>query len=86
MPTENQIAKNLCSIKIKEKYIIIHSDISGLVFKNFSLARLWKIIFNFFGKDKIYILPTFTFNFNKKKLWDYYKSKSETGIIFYIFF
>ena len=71
----------LSSIDIKEKHIIIHSDITGLVFKNFSVKKLWEIIFHSFGFNKTYIFPTFTFCFNKKKIWDYYKTKSETGIL-----
>ena len=81
MLTEKQIIQKLSSIDIKEKYIIIHSDITGLVFKNFSVKRLWEIIFHSFGCRKTYIFPTFTFSFNKKKIWDYRNTKSETGIL-----
>lgn len=81
MLTKNELFKKLSSIKVREKYIIIHSDISGLVFKDYSLKDLWSIIFNSLGKEKTYILPTFTFNFYKKKIWDYNKSKSETGLL-----
>ena len=79
MLKEKQLLKTFSSIKIKEKYIIIHSDITGLVFENFSLNKLWKIIYSSFGKNKTYIFPTFTLKSNK--VWDYYKSKSETGIL-----
>lgn len=68
MLTKNELFKKLSSIKVREKYIIIHSDISGLVFKDYSLKDLWSIIFNSLGKEKTYILPTFTFNFYKKKI------------------
>ena len=81
MLTKKQIIQKLSSIDIKEKHIIIHSDITGLVFKNFSVKKLWEIIFHSFGFNKTYIFPTFTFCFNKKKIWDYYKTKSETGIL-----
>ncbi len=81
MLTKKQIIQKLTSIDIKEKIIIIHSDITGLVFKDFSVKKLWKIIFSSFGMDKIYIFPTFTFKFNKDKIWDYHKTKSETGIL-----
>ena len=66
MLTKVQIKNNLKKIKIKEKFIIIHSDVTGLYFKNFSLKELWKILVSSFGKDKTYIFPTFTLN-NKKK-------------------
>ncbi len=79
MLKEKQLLKTFSSIKIKEKYIIIHSDITGLVFENFSLDILWKIISSTLGKNKTYIFPTFTFKNNKN--WDYYKSKSETGLL-----
>lgn len=81
MLTKNELSKKLSSIKIREKYVIIHSDISGLVFRNFSLKDLWSLIFNSLGKEKTYILPTFTFDFYKKKIWDYNYSKSETGLL-----
>ena len=80
MLTKKQIIKNLKKIKIKEKYVIIHSDITGLVFQDFSLDSLWKIIFECFGKKKTYIFPTFTFNL-KNKIWDYSVTKSEAGIL-----
>ncbi len=81
MLTKKQIVQKLSSIDIEEKIIIIHSDITGLVFKDFSVKKLWEIIFSSFGKNKIYIFPTFTFNFSKNKIWDYHKTKSETGIL-----
>ena len=55
MLTKKEIIKNLKKIKIREKYIIIHSDITGLIFNNFSIKQLWKIIFETFGKKKVYI-------------------------------
>ena len=67
MLTEKKIYSELKKIKIKEKYIIIHSDISGLYFKNFNIKKLWEIVFNSFGAHKTYILPTCTFSFHKKK-------------------
>ena len=66
MLSEKQLEKNLKKIKIKENFIIIHSDITGIVFRNFSLDKLWKIIFQSFGKNKTYIFPTFNFENNKK--------------------
>ena len=80
MLTKKQIIKNLKKIKIKEKYVIIHSDITGLIFQDFSLDSLWKIIFECFGKNKTYIFPTFTFNL-KNKIWDYSVTKSEAGVL-----
>ena len=80
MLTKKQIIKNLKKIKIKEKYVIIHSDITGLIFQDFSLDSLWKIIFECFGKKKTYIFPTFTFNL-KNKICDYSATKSEAGVL-----
>jgi len=80
MLTKKEIIKNLKKIKIKEKYVIIHSDVTGLIFHNFSIDYLWKMIFESFGKNKVYIFPTFTFN-NKDKKWDYLSTKSEAGIL-----
>ncbi len=79
MLTKTQIKNNLKKIKIKEKFVIIHSDVTGLYFKNFSLQELWKIVKLSLGKDKTYIFPAFTLK-NKKKKWEYYKSKSDAGI------
>ena len=81
MLTQKQIKKNLKKLDIKENFIIIHSDITGLIFKNFNLEKLWKIIFNSFGRDKTYIIPTFTLQAPNKKFWSYNKSESDTGIL-----
>jgi len=75
----DEIHKIFKSLKIKENFIIIHSDIVGLGFKNFSISRLWEIIFDALGKNKTYILPTFTFT--RKKRWDLKNSQSETGVL-----
>lgn len=80
MLSKKQIIKNLRKIKITENFIIIHSDITGLFFKNFSIEELWKMIFLSLGKDKTYIMPTFNLT-NKKKIWKSLSSKSETGIL-----
>ena len=40
MLTEKKIYSELKKIKISEKYIIIHSDISGLYFKKFDIEKL----------------------------------------------
>jgi aminoglycoside 3-N-acetyltransferase len=80
MLSKKYLIKQLKNIKIKEKYIIIHSDVTGIIFKNFSLKLLWEIIFECLGKDKTYIFPTFTFAI-KNKTWDYNLSKSECGIL-----
>ena len=68
-------------IKIKEKYIIIHSDITGLLFKNFSLKKkLWEIIYLSFGEKKnIYFSCFFTFKSNL--IWNYNKTKSDAGVL-----
>tara|TARA_B110000444_G_scaffold148930_1_gene139294 strand:- start:66 stop:821 length:756 start_codon:yes stop_codon:yes gene_type:complete len=80
MLTEKQIIENFKNIKIKENFIIIHSDITGLFFKNFSIEKLWKIIKKGLGGNKTFIFPTFTFN-NKNNSWSYKKSKSESGAL-----
>jgi aminoglycoside N3'-acetyltransferase len=80
MQSKKQITNNFKKIKIKESFIIIHSDITGLIFKNFSLEKLWNIIREGLGKNKTYIFPTFTFS-NKHKTWSYKKSKSESGAL-----
>jgi|694.fasta_scaffold134757_3 aminoglycoside 3-N-acetyltransferase len=79
MKTKDDIYEIFKSIKIKEEFIIIHSDVVGLAFNNFSLAKLWDLIFYGLGANKTYIFPTFTFTRNK--IWNYYQSKSETGIL-----
>jgi len=80
MQTEKQIANNFKKIQIEENFIIIHSDITGLIFKNFSLEKLWNIMREGLGKNKTYIFPTFTFN-NKDNIWNYKESKSESGAL-----
>ena len=80
MLTKKQIIQKFSSIDIKEKHIIIHSDVAGLVFKGFSIKELWEIIFNSFGKNKTYIFPTFSLN-NQKKYWSCNQTKSDVGIL-----
>ena len=80
MLTEQQVIKNFKKIKIKENFIIIHSDITGLFFKNFSLEKLWKLIQKSLGDNKTYIFPTFTLH-NKYNSWSYKRSKSECGAL-----
>ena len=81
MLSKEQVIKNLNNINIDENFIIIHSDITGLVYHGFSISELWEIIYNSFGKNKTYIFPTFNFNFSKNNVWHYYKSTSQTGVL-----
>ncbi|MDA8844342.1 AAC(3) family N-acetyltransferase, partial [Candidatus Pelagibacter bacterium] len=77
----NNLKSFLSNVDIKEDFIIIHSDVIGLAFPKFELQKLWKIIFDIFGQDKTYIFPTFSFNNQKKNIWSYNETKSETGIL-----
>ncbi len=79
MLSEKLIKEGLKKIKPKEKYIIIHADITGLYFSNFKIKKLWNIIFTSFGKNKIYIMPSFNFKNNFK--WSKKSSISETGLL-----
>ena len=80
MWNSDELRKFLSKVNIKEDFIIIHSDVTGLVFPKFDLKELWKIIFDSFGKNKTYIFPTFTLN-NHKKYWSYHQTKSDVGIL-----
>ncbi len=79
MLSEKLIKEELKKIKPKEKYIIIHADITGLYFSNFNIKKLWNIIFSSFGKNKTYIMPSF--NFKKNSKWFKKSTLSETGIL-----
>ncbi len=70
----------LKKLRIKEDFIIIHSDLHKhkIILEN--LNKFWQTILNSLGKDKTYIIPTFTTSFVRKKIWDYHKTKSQTGI------
>ena len=70
----------LKKLKVKEDFIIIHSDLHKhkIILEN--LDKFWQTILNSFGKDKTYIIPTFTTSFVRKKIWDYNKTKSQTGV------
>lgn len=81
MWSKNKLKNFLSKVKIKEDYIIIHSDVVGLVFPNFTLEELWNIIFESFGKNKTYIFPTFSFNDPSKKNWNYNYTKSDAGVL-----
>lgn len=79
MRTIDDVYQALKKLKIKEKFIIIHSDVVGLQFNNFSISKLWEIIFDAIGDDKTYLFPTFCFS--NSKVWDYYKTPSDCGIL-----
>ena len=75
------ITKALEKLDIRENFIIIHSNLLALFSKTYHKPeKVWgQILKNY--KNKTIIMPTFTFSINKNKkvIWDYYKSKSETG-------
>ena len=75
------IDKALKSLDIKENFIIIHSNLLAFFKKtHHKPEKVWREIFENY-KNKTIIMPTFTFsiNKNKKRTWDYNRSKSETG-------
>ena len=77
----NLIDKALKSLDIQENFIIIHSNLLAFFKKtHHTPAKVWEIIHKNF-KDKTIIMPDFTFSINKNKkvIWDYKKTKSETG-------
>jgi aminoglycoside N3'-acetyltransferase len=81
MKTINDVFNIFRSLRIRENFIIIHSDVVGLEFKNFSLPKLWEVIFYGIGPGKTYLFPAFSFSFLKKKIWDYHKTPSDAGIL-----
>lgn len=77
----NLIDKALKSLDIQENFIIIHSNLLAFFKKtHHTPEKVWEIIHKNF-KDKTIIMPAFTFSINKNKkvIWDYKKTKSETG-------
>lgn len=75
------IDKSLELLNIKERYIIIHSNLLAFYKKTYTdPKKIWEIIMNKY-KDKTIIMPTFTFSIHKKKkiIWNYNKTRSETG-------
>ena len=74
------IKQALRLLDIKEKYIIIHSNLLAFYKKTYCKPdQVWDIILNNF-KNKTIIMPTFTLlNNQKKKHWSYNASKSESG-------
>ena len=62
MKTIDDVYKVFKSLRIKENFIIIHSDIVGLEFKNFSLSKLWEVIFYGIGSKKTYLFPAFSYD------------------------
>ena len=77
----NIIDKALKSLNIQEHFIIIHSNLLAFFKKtHHNPKKIWDIIYDNY-KDKTIIMPAFTFSIckNKKIVWDYKKTKSETG-------
>ena len=75
------IDEALNSLNIKEKFIIIHSNLLSFYKKTYSEpSKVCSIILNNL-KGKTIIMPTFTFSINKQKTihWNYDSTKSESG-------
>lgn len=67
--------------KIKENFIVIHSSTIPFRLNHNDVKIFWKELRKFLGNKVTIIMPSFSFNFGKSKIWDYYKTKSEMGIL-----
>ena len=78
-----KLKKLFAKIKIKEDFVIVHSNLVPFnKFKFTSIRDFWDQMNEYFDFKKTIIMPTFTFNNAAKNLiWDYYKTKSETGAL-----
>jgi len=76
----NKLASSLKKLKIKEKFILIHTDLHNYKLYAKNLDKFWKTILNSLGHNKTFIVPCFTTSFVKSKIWDKKNSKSQTGI------
>jgi len=76
--------KNISSfreLKIKEGFVIIHSNLVPILKKKFNLKKFWKNLHKSIGKNKTILMPTFTFDLRSSDTWDYSKTPSQTGIL-----
>ena len=75
-----QLEKGLKSLKITEKFVLIHFDLHNYPNYVKNLKKFWKTLLIGIGKNKTFIIPTFTTNLQENKIWDYHKTKSQTGV------
>ena len=75
-----QLEKGLKSLKITEKFVLIHFDLHNYPNYVKNLKKFWKTLLIGIGKNKTFIIPTFTINLQENKIWDYHKTKSQTGV------
>ena len=80
----NNLIKFLLSSKIKEEFIIIHSNLIPLRLNKKQTNKFVEVLVGKLKKKFTIIMPSFKFNY-KKKEWFYKKTKSEMGSMTEIF-
>ena len=62
--------------KIKEHFIILHTSLIPFKIKSLDEVQFfWNILNNLTKNKYTIIMPSFSFNIGKKKVWDYEKTK-----------
>ena len=69
----------LQSLKITEKYIILHVKLIEYPSLIYNINNFWRNLKMGIGKNKTFIVPTFNLNFIKKKKWNKKQTPSKSG-------
>ena len=68
-------------LSIDEDIVLVHTRLTPFKIKRENVEELCEILIDKIGKNKTIIMPSFTYSFSKKKIWDYHKSKSQAGVL-----
>ena len=68
-------------LSIDEDIVVVHTRLTPFKIKRENIEELCEILIGKIGKNKTIIMPSFTYSFSKKKIWDYHKSKSQAGVL-----
>ena len=76
------IEKIFFNEKIKENFIILHTSLIPFRIKSLKEVKLfWNILDKVIKNKYTVIMPSFSFNIWKKKIWDYKTTESEMGLL-----
>ena len=60
---------------------VVHSSLLKLGLIEDGLTGVMQCLWNVLGHDATILMPTFTFNFGRTRVWNYHQTQSETGAL-----
>ena len=82
--TELAIEKfNEClkDLNIDEDIVIVHSRLVPFNVRKQNIEQICEMLIRRIGKNKSIIMPAFSYSFPRKKIWNYYNTKSQAGVL-----